>query len=64
LATVSLLKKLMPVRLPPGRARLDTRPSLTGSSPLPNTMGIVVVAALAASVAAVVPGVTITLTRR
>ena len=25
-------KKLMPVRLPPGRARLATRPSLTGSS--------------------------------
>ena len=28
----STLKKLMPVRLPPGRARLATRPSLTGSS--------------------------------
>ena len=45
----SLVKKLMPVRLPPGRARLATRPSLTGSSPTPKTIGIVVVAALAAS---------------
>jgi hypothetical protein len=35
----------MPVTLPPGRARLATRPSLTGSVPLPKTMGIVVVAA-------------------
>ena len=39
----------MPVALPPGRARLATRPSLTGSSPTMNTIGIVVVAALAAS---------------
>src|SRR6516164_2139237 len=29
----SVAKKLMPVRFPPGRARLATRPSLTGSSP-------------------------------
>ena len=43
------VKKLMPVRLPPGRARLATRPSLTGSSATAKTMGIVVVAALAAS---------------
>ena len=32
-AANSVLKKLTPVRLPPGRARLATRPSLTGSSP-------------------------------
>ena len=32
LATTSSEKKLMPVALPPGRARLATRPSLTGSS--------------------------------
>jgi hypothetical protein len=32
----------------PGRARLATRPSLTGSSTTPNTIGIVAVAALAA----------------
>ena len=47
-AANSLEKKLIPVRLPPGRARLATRPSLTGSSPTLKTMGIVVVAALAA----------------
>jgi hypothetical protein len=37
--------KLIPVRLPPGRARLATKPSPTGSSPETKTMGIVVVAA-------------------
>src|SRR5262249_47826471 len=42
------LKKLIPVTLPPGRARLATRPSLTGSSPMPKTIGVVAVAALAA----------------
>jgi hypothetical protein len=30
-------KILTPVALPPGRARLATRPSFTGSSPTPNT---------------------------
>ena len=54
-AVNSPLKKLIPVRLPPGRARLATRPSLTGSSPTMKTMGIVVVAALAANAAAVPP---------
>jgi hypothetical protein len=53
----------MPVALPPGRARLATRPSFTGSSATPKTIGIVFVAALAAS-AAVVVGVAITATRR
>ena len=48
-AANSALKKLTPVRLPPGRARLATRPSLTGSSATMKTMGIVVVAALAAN---------------
>ena len=52
LATSSAAKKLTPVALPPGRARLATRPSLTGSSPTPNTIGIVAVAALAAIAAA------------
>ena len=55
-ATNSSLKKLMPVRLPPGRARLATRPSLTGSSATVKTMGIVVVAALAASAGTVTSG--------
>jgi hypothetical protein len=37
-----------PVTLPPGRLRLATRPNLTGSPPLAKTIGIAVVAALAA----------------
>jgi hypothetical protein len=49
-------KKLMPVALPPGRARLVTRPSLTGSSVTPKTIGIVVVAAWAATAAGAKPG--------
>src|SRR5262245_14249051 len=63
LAATSRVKKLMPVALPPGRARLATRPNLTGSSPTPKTIGIVVVAALAAWAVAVWPGVAITATR-
>ena len=43
---------LIPVRLPLGRARLVTRPSLTGSSETEKRMGIVVVASLAASAVA------------
>jgi hypothetical protein len=39
LALISWAKKLMPVALPPGQARLATRPSLTGSSPTPKTIG-------------------------
>ncbi len=60
LAVISPLNRLSPVRLPPGRARLATRPSLTGSSPTRKTIGIAVVAALAAI--APVPKVTITRT--
>ena len=37
--------------LPPGRLRLPTNPLLTGSPPLTNTIGIAVVAAMAARVA-------------
>ena len=48
LAARSAAKKLTPVRLPPGRAKLETKPSLTGSLPVAKTMAIVVVAALAA----------------
>ena len=40
---------LKPVRLPPGRERLATRPAATGSSPLKKTIGIVEVAFFAAS---------------
>ena len=45
----SELKKLMPVALPPGRARLATRPSRIGSAGTLKTIGMVAVAALAAS---------------
>jgi hypothetical protein len=38
-----------PVRLPPGRLKLSTRPVLTGSAPVMNTIGMVLVAAFAAN---------------
>ena len=63
LAMTSQKKKLTPVAFPLGRARLATRPSLTGSSPTPNTIGIVSVAALAATASSMV-GAAITATRR
>ena len=44
--------RVAPVTLPPGRLRLATRPSLTGSAPVWNTIGIVAVAAFAASAGA------------
>src|SRR5215470_16536276 len=47
---------------PPGRLRLATTPNPTGSAPRLKTMGIVVVAALAASTAGAPPPETITLT--
>jgi hypothetical protein len=53
-----------PVALPPGRSRLATRPIFTGSAPKLKTIGIVEVAALAAIAAGVLPGVTMTSTRR
>jgi hypothetical protein len=49
----SFAKVAMPVRFPPGRLRLATRPNATGSPPVPKTIGMVAVAAFAASV---VPG--------
>ena len=63
-ATNSVLKKLIPVRLPPGRARLVTRPSRTGSSPVMKRIGIAAVAAFAANTAAVFPVTSITATCR
>ena len=39
-----------PVAFPPGFARLVTKPSRTGSSPLKNVIGIVVVAAMAEAI--------------
>jgi hypothetical protein len=53
LPTTGALKKLTPVMLPPGRLRLLTSPGSTGSPPIANTMGIVVVAAFAAKAAGV-----------
>ena len=52
-----------PVTLPPGRARLATRPAPTGSPAFAITMGMVVVALLAANAAAV-PATTIRSTLR
>jgi hypothetical protein len=53
---------LKPVRLPPGRLRLATSPSCTGSVATLNTIGMLVVAALAAR-AVSTPAATITATR-
>ena len=58
------LSGLIPVILPPGRLKLAISPALTGSAPLTKTMGIVDVAALAASPAAGPPVAAITATRR
>src|SRR5262249_28664998 len=52
-APTSLARKVTPVALPPGRLRLATSPSLTGSPPLAKTTGNAVVAALAAIAEAV-----------
>ena len=46
-APSSATTNVTPVTLPPGRLRLATRPSLSGSPPPWKTIGIVVVAALA-----------------
>ena len=51
-------EKLAPVMLPPGRLRLVTKPSLTGSPPLTKTM--VVVTALAINVERVSAAITAT----
>ena len=56
--TSSVFMLVTPVTLPPGRARLVTRPAATGSIPTWKTMGIVAVAAFAASAAGVLPGAT------
>ena len=49
-----IVQWVTPVMLPPGRLRLGTRPSWTGSPPVSKTIGMVVVAAFAASAAGVV----------
>src|SRR5262249_36975718 len=64
LLTTGALKKLTPVMLPPGRLRLLTNPGATGSPPIANTMGIVVVAPFAANAAGVPLIAAITVTFR
>src|SRR5262249_44069502 len=54
---------VVPVTFPPGRLRLATSPDLTGSLPVANTIGIVLVADLAATTASVAP-VNLTVKRR
>ena len=53
-----------PVALPPGRLRLVTSPSLTGSPEPLNTIGIVEVAAFAATAGVMVPVATMSATLR
>ena len=55
-----LRKKFIPVALPPGRARVETRPRPTGSALTLKTIGMVAVAAFAAA-AATLLAATITL---
>ena len=57
LAVSPSLSMLTPVRLPPGRARLATSPSPTGSAPLLKTIGIVEVAFFAASAESGLPAI-------
>ena len=55
---------VIPVTLPPGRLKLSTKPSLTGSSPMPNTIGMLAVARLAARGDGSPPTAVSTFTRR
>ena len=52
--------KLTPVTFPPGRFILATKPSLTGSLPVTNTIGSVVVMFFAASAASTFATITAT----
>src|SRR5262245_25313219 len=64
LASRSTATTLTPVTLPPGLARLATRPSPTGSAAIEKMIGIAEVARLAARIGAVPPPVKITSTLR
>src|SRR5262245_49205116 len=57
-------RSLYEVALPPGRFILATRPTLTGSLPFANTIGMAVVAALAACAEPALPVATRTATGR
>ena len=61
LASNGVTEKTTPVILPPGRLMLATRPTLAGSAPMTNTIGVAAVAALPAC-AAGTPAPTITAT--
>jgi hypothetical protein len=61
---IPMVMEVIPVMLPPGWSRLETRPVSMGSAPRPKTIGIVVVAAFAARTAATLPDATRTATPR
>ena len=58
--SISTFNEIKPVRLPPGRFRLATNPTATGSNPIVKTIGIVVVAAFAGSAAGLLATITAT----
>ena len=60
IAYTSVVVKVTPVTLPPGRLRLATRPILTGSLPTTKMMGVLVDADLAACAAVLWPTITAT----
>ena len=64
LRETSTLRLDTPVRLPPGRDRLSTMPSATGSPPISNTIGVFAVADFAASTTSAPPGATMTASGR
>src|SRR5262249_34405341 len=55
-----MFRFVTPVTLPPGRLRLATSPTSTGSAPIPKTIGMLAVAAFAVSAEAVPPAATST----
>src|SRR5262249_16988964 len=59
----SWFRLVTPVTLPPGRFRLATSPTSTGSAPVAKTIGISRVAAFAATAEAMPPAATSTVTR-
>jgi hypothetical protein len=64
LLSSSVFMEVIPVMLPPGRLKLATRPSSTGSPPFRNTIGIVFVAAWATRDGATPPTAAMTATLR
>jgi hypothetical protein len=60
----STVRAATPVRFPPGRLRLATSPSATGSPEVTKTIGMVMVAAFAASAGGVPVAAAITVTLR